>query len=291
MRSMTGFGRGTNSENGKKFIVEVKTVNHRYTDFYIKSPRGFAFIEEKVREAAANVLVRGKADFFISFEDVSIGNTVAILDEGLADSYIEAFDRLAKKYELKNDITAVRLAQFQDVLKIEKSETDQEEIIKILIPALEEALRNLLRMRGIEGENLKNNLIERLSVLSSNLKKIEEKAKVVVQEHKQKLESRLNEILDKVEIDPQRLAVEVAVFADRSCIDEELTRFDSHIIQFREILEEEGTVGRKLDFLVQEMNREINTIGSKSNNIEITKTVIEVKSEIEKVREQIQNIE
>ena len=291
IRSMTGFGRGSNSSNGKKFIFEIKTVNHRYTDIYIKSPRGLIFIEDKVREMIGKVMERGKADVFITFEDISVGNNKAIFDEGLAFSYINAFNEISEKYDLKNDITAVRLAQFPDVVKIEKSEVAQEEILAILVPAVEEALRNLIVMREFEGDKLKNDLLSRLEALGGLIRQVSDKAPEVVKEYKEKLESRISELLESVPADPQRLAMEVAVFADKCAIDEEITRFESHIFQFNEILKEGGQMGRKLDFLVQEMNREVNTIGSKSGNIEIIRCVIEMKSEVEKIREQIQNIE
>ena len=291
IRSMTGFGRGSNAQDGKKFTFEIKTVNHRYSDIYLKSPRNMGFLEDKVREAVGKVLSRGKADITISFEDTSVGNHIAILDEGLADSYMQAFSQLAEHYDLKNDITAVRLAQFQDVLKIEKGELDQDLLLSIFVPAMDEALQNLLVMRETEGATLKANLLEHLQLLEQWICQVEEKAPGVVLEYKAKLENRIADLLGKPEVDPQRLAMEVAIFADKCCIDEEITRFKSHIAQFRDTLEKGGQVGRKLDFLVQEMNREINTIGSKANAIEITQVVIEVKSDIEKVREQIQNLE
>jgi len=291
IRSMTGFGRGVNSEDGKKFTFEIKTVNHRYSDIYIKSPKGISFLEEKIRQSVGKAFSRGKVDIFITFEDVSVGNNAAILDEGLAQSYLNAFTALAEKYNLKNDISSVRLAQCQDVVKIEKSELDQEEIYRIFKPSMDMALENLISMREAEGENLKKNIFEHLESLKAFLKQIFQKSDTVVDEYRAKLNSRIEEILGKTEVDPQRLAMEVAIFADKCCIDEEITRFDSHILQFTAALNEGGQVGRKLDFLVQEMNREINTIGSKANDIEITKSVIEVKSIIEKIREQIQNIE
>ena len=291
IRSMTGFGRGSNSSNGKKFIFEIKTVNHRYTDIYIKSPRGLIFIEDKVREEISKVVSRGKSDVFITYENVSVGNNTVIFDEGLAVSYIEALTLIADKYDLKNDLTALRLAQFPDVVKIEKSEIDQEEILKILVPAINEALTNLISMREFEGEKLKNDILSRLVNLGLLIEKVAQKGPEVVKEYKEKLETRLTELLDNASVDPQRIAMEVAMFADKCCIDEEITRFNSHINQFNDILTEGGQVGRKLDFLVQEMNREINTIGSKSNDIDITKYVIDMKSEVEKIREQIQNLE
>ena len=291
IRSMTGFGRGVNSENGKKFIFEIKTVNHRYTDIYIKSPRSISFIEDRIRETLGKTLSRGKADIFVVFEDTSLGNNVAVLDRGLADSYMAAFKELSNEYDLKNDITAVRLAQFQDVIKIEKNELDQEEIWRIFQPAMNEAIEKLIAMREVEGENLKKDLTEKLVEMSRYIDNISCLAPNVVKEYKIKLENRIEEILGKADIDQQRLAMEVAIFADKCCIDEEITRLKSHISQFSETLEAGGQVGRKLDFLVQEMNREINTIGSKANDIEITKAVIELKSDIEKIREQIQNIE
>ncbi|MCX8131008.1 MAG: YicC family protein [Clostridia bacterium] len=291
IKSMTGFGRGEYQEEGKEFLVEIKTVNHRYSDIFVKMPRQISFLEDKVREIVGKSISRGKVDVYISYEDYSDDSKNVLFDEPLAKTYIKALETLREKYNLKDDITVSLVARFPDVLRVEKNEEDGEKIWLLLKKALEKAVESLLVMRQNEGKELKNNLLERANYIEEILKKITERSPNVVKEYRIKLENRLKELLEQQTVDESRMATEVAIFADRCSIDEEIVRLGSHISQLREALNMEQPVGRKLDFLIQEMNREINTIGSKANDLVITKHVVEIKSELEKVREQIQNIE
>lgn len=289
--SMTGYGRGKCSCEGKDFVVEIKTVNHRYSDVYIKMPRQISFLEDKVREEVSKAVSRGKADVYISFDDYGEDAKNVLIDEGLVKTYINAVELLKTKYNLKDDISVSLIAKFPDVLKVEKAQQDENKIWELLKEALNGAIDSLISMRRIEGEGLKRSLLERGAYIETVLKEISMRAPEVVKEYKSKLESRIKELLDQQVVDENRLSMEVAIFADRCSIDEEIVRLGSHLAQFRQILDMDGPVGRKLDFLLQEMNREINTIGSKANDLTITRFVVDVKSELEKIREQIQNIE
>ncbi len=292
VRSMTGFGRGTCNESGKEFTVEIKSVNHRYIDFYIKLPRQIAYLEERIREVVSKSIFRGKVDIFISFEDRSEDSKSVMLDEALAGAYIQAIEKLKGKYGLKDDLSVSLISRFPDVLKIEKTEDDEEQLWSILNKALEAAVASLLQMREKEGNELRSSLLQKADYMESIISQITNRSPEVVIEYKQKLENRIKDLLNQQTVDENRLAMEVAIFADRCSIDEELVRLGSHLSQLRDILSiKKQPVGRKLDFLVQEINREINTIGSKSNDIMITKNVLELKSETEKIREQIQNME
>lgn len=291
IKSMTGFGRGETQENGKKVSIEIKTVNHRYMDVFVKFPRMLAFLEDKVRDLVSKNISRGKIDVFISYEDFGENSKKVVIDEALAGAYLKALNELGSKYELRDDVTVTALSKFPDVLRVEKVEEDEGELQRIVTGAVEKALDSLLKMRTVEGEALKNSIIEKLDNILSIVLQIEERAPSVVKEYMEKLNNRLKELLEQQVADENRIATEVAIFADRCSVDEELVRLKSHIVQFKETLGMDIPIGRKLDFIVQEMNREINTIGSKANDINITKYVVEVKSEIEKVREQVQNIE
>jgi uncharacterized protein (TIGR00255 family) len=292
VRSMTGFGRGNYNESGKEFTVEIKSVNHRYIDFYIKLPRQIAYLEERVREVVSKSIFRGKVDIFISFEDRSEDSKNVMLDEALAGAYIQAVESLKDKYGLKDDISVSLVSRFPDVLRIEKTEDDEEQLWGILNKALEAAVDSLVQMREKEGNELRMSLLQKADYMENIISQITNRSPEVVIEYKQKLENRIKELLNQQTVDENRLAMEVAIFADRCGIDEELVRLGSHLLQLRDILSiKKQPVGRKLDFLVQEINREINTIGSKSNDIVITKNVLELKSETEKIREQIQNME
>ena len=291
IRSMTGFGRGKSQADGMEFLVEIKTVNHRYSDVYIKLPRQISFLEDKVREVVSKSVSRGKADVFISLEDFSEDSRSILIDEGLAKTYISTIRLLKDKYDLLDDISVSLIAKFPDVLKVEKVEQDEEKTWKLLNEALNGAIESLINMREIEGEGLKVSIFEKADFIENIVKEIGIRAPEVVKEYKCKLENRIKELMDQQIIDENRMATEVAIFADRCSIDEELVRLTSHISQLRETLKIGQSVGRKLDFLIQEMNREINTIGSKANDLNITKFVVDIKSELEKIREQIQNIE
>ncbi|MCR4435436.1 MAG: YicC family protein [Clostridiales bacterium] len=291
IRSMTGFGRGESKGEGKEFLIEIKTVNHRYSDIFIKVPRQISFLEDKIREYVSKRLSRGKIDVYVSYEEYGEDSKSVLLDRPLAKAYIHAMEALRDEYGLKDDISVSLVSRFPDVLKVEKVEVDEGKTWRLLEIALDSALKSLILMRENEGEGLKVSLLERASYIERILKEITLRAPDVVKEYKQKLENRIKELLDQQNIDENRLAMEVAFFADRCSIDEELVRLGSHISQLKETLDLEQPVGRKLDFLIQEMNREINTIGSKANDLSITRNVVEIKSELEKMREQIQNIE
>jgi len=288
---MTGFGRGESNENGREFIVEIKTVNHRFTDIFVKIPRQICFLEEKVRNLVSQYISRGKVDVYITYNNTAEDSKYVVFDEGLAKAYIESLNKMKEMFSLKDDITLSLITRFPDIFRVEQTEQDEEELWRLLKVALENALDALIAMRTSEGEGLSRDLLEKASYIESLLKNITNKAPEVVKEYKFKLESRIKDLLEQPVIDEARLATEVAIFADRCSIDEEIVRLGSHINQLRETLKLEQPVGRKLDFLIQEMNREINTIGSKANDLTITKNVVEIKSEIEKLREQIQNIE
>jgi len=291
IKSMTGFGRGKIEDDGKELMVEIKTVNHRYCDIYIKMPRQISFMEDKVREIIRKNISRGKVDVYISYDDYGEDSKDIIIDKALAKAYSKSVEHLRDEFGLKDDISVSLIARFPDVLRVEKPEEDEEKIWSLLSEALKDALDALINMRQIEGEGLMLDLLERTTLIEKNIKEISIRAPEVVKEYKCKLENRIKELLDQQIVDENRIATEVAIFADRCNIDEELVRLGSHIKQLRETLRLSQPVGRKLDFLLQELNREINTIGSKANDLIITNQVVEIKSELEKIREQIQNIE
>lgn len=291
IRSMTGFGRGESRENGRNFLVEIKSVNHRYSDVFIKMPRQLSYLEDRVRELISKSLSRGKVDVFITLDNFGEDAKNVVFDEGLAKAYVDAARLMRERFDLQDDITVSLISRFPDVLRVEKTEEDEEKMWQLLKTALDNALCALIAMREAEGEELRANILERADYIEEIVEQIGVRSPEVVREYKLKLENRLKELLDQKTVDENRIAVEVALFADRCSIDEELVRLGSHIGQLRETMKSNQPVGRKLDFLVQEMNREINTIGSKANDLFITRHVVELKSEIEKVREQIQNIE
>ena len=295
IRSMTGYGRGECARYNRKFVVEIKSVNHRYYDINIRLPRNLNVFEENVRKILSAEIFRGKTDVFISFETFSKEDIKLTLNEELADAYVEQLAAIQQRYHLQDSNEKLRLiASFSDVISIEKNFEDENihrEIWEALSEALNTSLKNFISMRENEGASLKMDILRKIDAIMSLTDKVANKAPLVFEEYKAKLLARMSESLANVEIDEARILTECAVYADKACIDEELIRLKSHIKQLREILEETDSIGRKLDFLVQEMNREVNTIGSKSNDIEVTKLSVELKSEIEKIREQLQNIE
>lgn len=291
VRSMTGYGRGEHLAQDRKFVVEMKSVNHRYHDLNIKLPRVLASLEDNIKKCIAKDVFRGKIDVYVSFETFSADDVEIKLNESLAKAYAEKIHILEDLLQQKNEDIVSLTARFPDVIVVEKAQKEEEVMWAGLLPALEQALENFIAMRQREGENLKQDILQKANRIQNLVDDVKVYAPTVVVEYQEKLQNRLKELLDKVDVDPQRLAMEVAIFADKGCIDEELTRLDSHLKQLNEMMEQGGQVGRKLDFLVQEMNRESNTIASKANDIRIVKATIELKSEIEKIREQIQNLE
>ena len=292
MKSMTGYGRGECTMYERKFTVEIKAVNHRYNDITVKLPRAIMGFEE-IKKAISKKVFRGKLDVFVNFESFSQEDINISVNEPLAKSYTETLRKLKSDLHLDGDVTIEIVSKFPDVITVDKSisnENTENEIRECLMKAVEDATDAFVAMREVEGETLKKNIIEKVAFVNDALQKIEERAPWVSKDYRARLEAKLAD-LDEIQVDESRLLTEVLLFADKACIDEEITRLHSHISQMYSIVEENVPVGRKLDFLVQEMNRETNTIGSKSNDIEITNHVVDIKSEIEKIREQIQNIE
>lgn len=291
MFSMTGYGRGEYKNGGVELTVEVKTVNNRYLDSSIKSPRILAAHEETIRTILREKLTRGHADIFVSLSDKREREKNLYLDEDTAKSYVAAAKRIKSLFpEIQDDLSVSGVLRYPDVIKSEDVAAADEEILTALKSALSAALEKLNAMREVEGKKLEEDMLSRMQTIEKLVGEVEKRAPLVASNYRQKLEAKMKKILEGVEVDEGRLLTEAALFADKSNIDEELTRLHSHISQFREICREK-LVGRKLDFLVQEFNRETNTICSKSNDLEITRLGLALKNEIEKVREQVQNIE
>lgn len=290
LKSMTGFGHDERTRDGVTVTVEIRTVNHRYCDISLRTPKQLNCFEDRVRAAIASQITRGKVDVFVSLDTQTAQSHEVVLDETLAGSYLSALRKLSTLFGLLDDVTASALSRFPDILKVERKEVGD-----LLGDLLEETVLGsvavLSGMRGREGERLGESLATNLESIMSHVSGIEELAPMVVQEFKVRLDNRIAELVDAQKLDPVRLAVEVALFADKCSIDEEIVRLRSHAGQMRDMLQAGSPIGKKLDFLIQEMNREVNTIGSKSNNLDIIRSVLELKSEIEKMREQIQNIE
>ncbi len=293
MKSMTGYGRGECTMYERKFTVEIKAVNHRYNDITIKLPRVIMGFEDEIKKAISKKVFRGKLDVYINFESFSPEDVNISVNEPLAKSYSEKLNQLKSDLNLSGEVTIEMVSKFPDVITVDKNivnENAENEIRECLMKAVEDATDDFVYMRKIEGEALKKNIIEKVAFVDNVLNSIEERAPFVAKEYRDRLETKIADI-DEIQVDESRLLTEVMLFADRACIDEEITRLHSHISQMYSIINESVPVGRKLDFLVQEMNRETNTIGSKSNDVQITNYVVDIKSEIEKIREQIQNIE
>ena len=291
IRSMTGFGRCENEAEGRKFSVEIKSVNHRYNDISIRLPRTMNYLEDKIRKTLMKKIMRGKTDVYINFETFSEDDVNIKVNEPLAKAYCDKLDFMRVKSGLTGNDTLDLVAKFPDVITVEKVQEDEDTIWNTLLPALEGAINNFIAMREAEGEALKADILRKADIIEGYVEAVKERAPLVAEDYRTRLTARLTELLADQNIDEQRILTEVPVFADRACIDEEITRLASHISQLRIIFDKDEPIGRKLDFLIQEMNREANTIASKSNDIRVTQITIELKSEIEKIREQIQNIE
>ena len=290
---MTGFGRSEYSDGKRNIICEIKSVNHRYSDISVKMPRRYSFAEDKIKQTIKEKLSRGKVDVSISVENVTENDVTIKLNRLAANQYYENLKELKEEFALSGDINLGLLAGMPDVLKAVPDVDDEEELTKAILIPVSEASINLESMRAIEGARLAEDLLNKGDNIKSILDKIEERAPLVVRDYTDKLRERIAVLLDgAVEVPEDRILVEAAIFADKCAIDEEITRLNSHLAQLKTILTgTESTVGKKLDFLVQEMNREANTIGSKANDITITNHMLNIKAEIEKIREQVQNIE
>lgn len=290
MKSMTGFGRASLESNGKNYIIEIKTVNNKYSDITVKSPKRLSFMEDKIRKQIANRITRGKVEVSVSFFDFSNKSKNVVLNKEIAKEYIKQLREIADENNLSENISIVEIAKLPDILNSIDSDND-EEIASEALQCLNMALDSLIEMRKAEGENIKQDLLIRIERVQNFVDKIAENSKGIVEEYVSKLEKRVKEILKTDVVDENRIAQEAVIYADKTSIEEELTRLNSHIVQFKELINSDGPVGKKLDFMIQEMNRETNTIGSKAGSGEITKAVIDLKVELEDIREQIQNIE
>ena len=290
MKSMTGFGRASLESNGQNYIIEIKTVNNKYSDITVKSPKRLSFMEDKIRKQIANRITRGKVEVSVSFFDFSNKSKNVVLNKEIAKEYIKQLREIADENNLSENISVVEIAKLPDILNSIDSDND-EEIAGEALQCLNMALDSLIEMRKTEGENIKQDLLVRIERVQNLVDKIAENSKGIVEEYVSKLEKRVKEILKTDVVDENRIAQEAVIYADKTSIEEELTRLNSHIVQFKELVNSDGPVGKKLDFMIQEMNRETNTIGSKAGSGEITKAVIDLKVELEDIREQIQNIE
>lgn len=291
IRSMTGYGRQEDIVNGRGIIVEIKSVNHRYFELSSRITRGYGFLEERLKPYLQGKIFRGKVDVYISVETLEDTDVQVLVNHSLAAGYVNAFRELAEKYDLPNDVTVTSLARCNDIFTIHKAPEDEDAIWEAVRQVVDKAVDSLISMREIEGERMKQDVLSRAERILEIVGEIEKRSPQTVEEYRQKLQQRLQEMLGDASIDEQRILTEAAIFADKVAVAEETVRLQSHFSQLKSMLESEEPIGRKLDFLVQEMNREANTIGSKAVDSQIAYMVVDIKAEIEKIREQIQNIE
>lgn len=291
IKSMTGFGRAEVVTEERKITVEMKSVNHRYLDLNIKMPKKLSFFEVAIRNLMKTYMQRGKVDMFISYEDYSLNNAALKYNRDLAAEYLGYLKQMGEEFGLENDIRVSTLSRYPEVLTMEEQSIDEDELWSGLEKVVREACEKFVETRKREGENLKADLIEKLDNLDEKVKMVEARSPEVVQAYREKLEAKVHELLLESQIDDNRIAAEVVLYSDKICNDEETVRLHSHIQGMKTILNEKDGVGRKMDFMAQEMNREANTILSKSNDLTISNIAIDLKTEIEKIREQIQNIE
>ena len=291
IKSMTGFGRCEVLKDSRKFTVELKSVNHRYLDVNIRMPKKLNFFETSIRTLLKSYADRGKVDIFITYEDLSQSQVSVKYNAALAAEYLKYLNQMAEEFSLDNDVRVSTLSRYPEVFTMEECSEDEDELWNGLKEALEGAFSQFVEMRTKEGERLKEDILLKLDLLSEQIRFIEERSPQIIAEYRTKLEEKMRELLEDTQIDDNRIAAEVILFADKICTDEEVVRLKSHIQHMKETLEESNGIGRKLDFITQEMNREANTILSKANDLDISNRAISLKTEIEKIREQIQNIE
>lgn len=291
LRSMTGFGRGEAVQGGCSAVVEIRSVNHRYFDFSFRTARAYLFLEDKIKECLKEGISRGKVEVSLVIERAEESGQTVRVDEALAGGYVDAVEKLADTFGLKNDLSAAALSRYPDVLVLEKAPEDEEALWLLVKEATDAALSDFIASREREGERLKKDFLDRLSIIETIVGEIEVRSPELVSGYRARIEARIRELLEAVPVDEARLLTETAIFADKINVTEEIVRLKSHFAEIRKLFSGSEAVGRKLDFIIQELNREINTIGSKSNDYEIARRVVDVKAEIEKMREQIQNIE
>ncbi len=291
VKSMTGFGRCEVSEGDRKMTVEMKSVNHRYLDVTIKMPKKLNYFESAVRSILKEYMQRGKVDVFITYEDLSEAKMALRYNKEIAAQYLKYLQQMSEEFGLEQDVKAGALSRYPEVLVMEEVEEDEEELFRMLEQAVRGACEQFVETRTREGENLKRDLSAKLDELLDHVSYVEERSPQIIAEYREKLAEKVRELLGDAQLEESRVAAEVTLYADKICVDEEIVRLKSHIAHTKATLEEKDSVGRKLDFIAQEMNREANTILSKANDLEVSNRAIELKTGIEKVREQIQNIE
>jgi len=291
IRSMTGYGRGSIEMDGRSYTIEIKSVNHRYCDLNIKIPKSLLPLEDKIRKTVQSRLNRGKIDLFVTQNLFDKKDVSAFLNKSLADSYFSCLTEIKERYNLRDDVSLSLICKFPEVITTKQEDEDVEELWDGLETALNNALDMMVQMREREGLKLTEDIIIKCKGIKEKVLVIEEKSSDIVQEYTDKLKLRLNDLLKDYKVDENRLAMEVALLADKASIDEEIVRLKSHLIQVIETLELDEPVGRKLDFIIQEMNRETNTIASKADNLDVINIMLSIKNEIEKIREQVQNLE
>lgn len=290
IKSMTGYGKASMSKNEREYQIEIKTVNHRYLDISIKMPRSLSYLEENIKKEISSKIKRGKIEVFIMFENNSTEGRNIKINQELAKMYINELKELAERENILSNIEVTEISKFPDVLTLHNNQDD--EIIKEeMLEVTKDAVEKLIQMREIEGSRIKEDLLQRINNIKEKVKEISLLSTGLIKDYVVKLENRIKELLQNQEIDETRLSQEVVIYADKCSIEEEVTRLDSHLSQVENLLNSNDSIGKKLDFIIQEMNRETNTIGSKANNLEITNGVVDVKTQIENIREQIQNIE
>ena len=291
IKSMTGFGRCEMEENNRKFTVELKSVNHRYLDVNIKMPKKLNFFESSIRNLLKEYIQRGKVDVFITYEDFSEHNISVKYNKDVAAEYLKYLNQMAEQFGLENDIRISTLSRYPEVFSMEEVTVDEEQIWKLLEKTIRQAAQQFVTSRVKEGEHLRDDWLEKLDGMLVHVDYIKQRSPEIVEEYKNKIYDKVKELLSDAQAEDNRILMEVTLFADKICVDEEIVRLQSHIETTKQTLLEGGSIGRKLDFIAQEMNREANTTLSKANNLDISNHAIELKTEIEKIREQIQNIE
>lgn len=291
IRSMTGYGRCETVVDGRAVTVELKSVNHRYFEFSCRTTRGYSFLEEKMKSYLQGKISRGKVDAYISVEALESAEAQVLLNHPLASGYVHALRELAERYDLQDDISVSTVARYSDIFSVHKSPEDEDAVWASVQKAADEALEQFLKMREAEGQRLKADVLSRADTIMGLVGQIEARSPQTVAEYRERLQQKMEELLGDTTVDEQRLLMETAIFADKVAVAEETVRLRSHFKQMQEMLDSGEPIGRKLDFLVQEMNREANTIGSKAVDSQIAYMVVDIKAEIEKIREQIQNIE
>lgn len=291
VKSMTGYGRAVETVNGREFTVEIRSVNNRYLDCTVKLPRALSFAEDTVKQAVKNTISRGKVDVYITQRSEGAADVKVTLNTAMAAGYVEAMRQMAREFAIREDISVSLLSRMPDVFTVEKPEVDEEQLLTDLLQVVNAALTNYDAMRAREGEALKNDLSSRGNTIRSLVSQVEQGNGQTVIDYRTRLYNKLQEVLANTAIDESRILTEAAIFADKVAVDEETVRLRSHLEQMDSMLAAGGAIGRKLDFLLQEMNREANTIGSKCTDVRLARIVVDIKAELEKIREQTQNIE